>query len=112
MSRSALVGNVIAMLEDAGFAVSDRCVTRPKSFDAAARRGEELLLLKVLANVDAFNALTGAEMRRLGTHLDATPLVFGLRSRSEGRGIEVGAEPAHLGTRQCVERVDVREYFQ
>jgi putative transcriptional regulator len=83
MSRSALVGNVIAMLEDAGFAVSDRCVTRPKSFDAAARRGEELLLLKVLANVDAFDALTGAEMRRLGTHLDATPLVFGLRSRSE-----------------------------
>jgi putative transcriptional regulator len=83
MSRSALVGNVIAMLEDAGFAVSDRCATRPKSFDVAARREQDLLLLKVLANVDAFDGVTGIEMRRLGAYLNATPLVFGLRSRSE-----------------------------
>ncbi len=83
MSRSALVGNVIAMLEDAGFAVSDRCETRPKSFDVAARRGEDLVLVKVLANVDAFDGVTGTEMRRLGAYLNATPLVFGLRSRSE-----------------------------
>jgi putative transcriptional regulator len=83
MSRSALVGNVIAMLDDAGFAVSDRCETRPKSFDVAARRGEDLLLVKALANVDAFDGPTGIEMRRLGAYLSATPLVLGLRSRSE-----------------------------
>ncbi|MFC4553228.1 MULTISPECIES: transcriptional regulator [Halorussus] len=83
MSRSALVGNVTAMLEDAGFTVSDRCAIRPKSFDVAARRGRDLLLLKILANVDAFDAATGLEMRRLGTHLDATPLVVGLRTRDE-----------------------------
>jgi putative transcriptional regulator len=47
MSRSALVGNVTAMLEDAGFLVSDRCAIRPKSFDVAARRGEDLVLLKI-----------------------------------------------------------------
>ena len=40
MSRSALVGNVTAMLEDAGFVVSERCAIRPKSFDVAARRGD------------------------------------------------------------------------
>ncbi|WP_248515663.1 transcriptional regulator [Salinarchaeum laminariae] len=83
MSRSALVGNVIAMLEDAGFAVSDRCAIRPRSFDLAARRGEELLLLKVLRNVDAFDANTGEEMRRIGAYLDATSLVIGLRTRDE-----------------------------
>ncbi|GAB3682103.1 transcriptional regulator [Salinarchaeum chitinilyticum] len=83
MSRSALVGNVIAMLEDAGFAVSDRCAIRPRSFDLAARRGEELLLLKVLRNVDAFDADTGEEMRRIGAYLDATSLVIGLRTRDE-----------------------------
>ncbi|WP_132058934.1 transcriptional regulator [Halorussus amylolyticus] len=83
MSRSALVGNVTAMLEDAGFSVSDRCAIRPKSFDVAARRGRDLLLLKVLANVDAFDAATGVEMRRLGAYLDATPLVVGLRTRDE-----------------------------
>ncbi|SIR61479.1 transcriptional regulator [Natronorubrum thiooxidans] len=83
MSRSALVGNVTAMLEDAGFVVSDRCAIRPKSFDIAARRGDDLLLLKILGNIDAFNEATGHEMRRLGTYLDATPMVVGLRSRDE-----------------------------
>ncbi|MFC3958572.1 transcriptional regulator [Halovivax cerinus] len=83
MSRSALVGNVTAMLTDAGFVVSDRCAIRPKSFDVAARRGDELVLVKILGNVDAFNEETGMEMRRLGTHLGATPFVIGLRSRDE-----------------------------
>ncbi|WP_178915082.1 transcriptional regulator [Natronomonas gomsonensis] len=83
MSRSALVGNITAMLEDAGFTVSDRCAIRPKSFDIAARRGDDVLLLKLLANIDAFDGYTGAEMRRLGEYLDATPLVIGLRTRNE-----------------------------
>ncbi|WP_049901911.1 transcriptional regulator [Halococcus agarilyticus] len=83
MSRSALVGNVTAMLEDAGFLVSDRCAVRPKSFDVAARRSDELLLVKILGNIDAFDGTTGVEMRRLGRFLDATPLVIGLRTRDE-----------------------------
>ncbi|MEF8783112.1 MAG: transcriptional regulator [Haloarculaceae archaeon] len=83
MSRSALVGNVTAMLEDAGFVVSERCAIRPKSFDVAARRGEDIVLLKILGNIDAFDAATGAEMRRLGEYLNATPLVVGLRTRDE-----------------------------
>lgn len=83
MSRTALVGNVTAMLEDAGFVVSERCAIRPKSFDVAARRGKDVLLLKILGNIDAFDGRTGAEMRRLGEYLNATPLVIGLRTRNE-----------------------------
>ena len=83
MSRAALVGNVTSMLADAGFAVSDRCAIRPKSFDIAARRGDDVVLLKVLANIDAFDGSTGTEMRRLGEYLEATPLVIGLRTRNE-----------------------------
>ena len=83
MSRSALVGNVTAMLNDAGFLVSDRCSIRPKSFDVAARRGEDVILLKILGNIDAFDGRTGAEMRRLGEYLGAAPLVIGLRTRDE-----------------------------
>ena len=83
MSRSALVENVTAMLEDAGFLVSDRCSIRPKSFDVAARRSKDTVLLKMLVNIDAFDGPTGAEMRRLGTYLGATPLVVGLRTRDE-----------------------------
>ncbi|MFB6354679.1 MAG: transcriptional regulator [Halobacteriales archaeon] len=83
MSRSALVGNVVAMLEDAGFTVSDRCAIRPKSFDVVARRGQDLLLLKILGNIDAFDGPTGIEMRRLGRFLDGTALVIGLRTRDK-----------------------------
>jgi len=83
MSRTALIENVTAMLEDAGFLVSDRCAVRPKSFDVAARRGEDLVLLKILGNVDALDAETGAEMRRLGEYLQATPMVIGVRTRDE-----------------------------
>ena len=83
MSRSALVGNITAMLADADFLVSDRCSVRPKSFDLAARRGDDLVLLKVLGNIDAFNPETGAELRRLGEYLSATPMVIGLRTRNE-----------------------------
>jgi putative transcriptional regulator len=83
MSRTALVGNITAMLADADFLVSDRCSVRPKSFDLAARRGDDLVLLKVLGNIDAFNPETGAELRRLGEYLSATPMVIGLRTRNE-----------------------------
>ena len=83
MTRSALVGNVTAMLEDAGFVVSERCAVRPKSFDIAARRRQEILLVKILSNIDAFDARTGGEMRRLGEYLGATPLVIGLRTRDQ-----------------------------
>jgi len=78
-----LVGNITAMLEDAGFLVSERCSVRPKSFDLAARRGEDLVLLKILGNIDAFTGQTGAELRRLGDYLSATPIVIGLRTRNE-----------------------------
>ncbi len=83
MSRSALVGNIMAMLVDAGFAVSDRCSIRPKSFDLVARRDEQLLLVKILGNIDGFDGSTGEEMRRLGGYLNATPIVIGLRTRDE-----------------------------
>ena len=83
MSRSALLDNITAMLEDAGFVASDRIAIRPKSFDLAARRGEDLLLVKVLGNIDALDAATGEEMRRLGTYLSATPVVLGLRTRDQ-----------------------------
>ncbi len=83
MSRTALVGNITAMLEDAGFLVSERCSVRPKSFDLAARRGEDLVLLKILGNIDALTGETGAELRRLGDYLSATPMVIGLRTRNQ-----------------------------
>jgi putative transcriptional regulator len=83
MSREVLINNIISMLLDAGFIVSDRCVIRPKSFDIAARREEQILLIKVLGNVDALNRQTGMAMQDLGIHLNANPLVISLRTRDK-----------------------------
>jgi putative transcriptional regulator len=83
MSHDALVGNVIAMLEDAGFTVSRRCAVRPKSFDVVARREDDLVFVKILGNIDAFDRATGVAMRRLGEFLEGTPLVIGLRTRDK-----------------------------
>ncbi len=83
MSHDALVGNVIAMFEDAGFTVSDRCAVRPKSFDVVARRDRDLVFVKILGNIDAFDRATGVAMRRLGEFLEGTPLVIGLRTRDK-----------------------------
>jgi putative transcriptional regulator len=83
MSRDVLINNIISMLLDAGFIVSDRCVIRPKSFDIAARREEQIFLIKVLGNVDALNRQTGMAMQDLGIHLNANPLVISLRTRDK-----------------------------
>ena len=83
MTRQALIDNLTAMLEDAGYVVSDRCAIRPKSFDMVARKDQSLLFLKILGNIDAFEASTGMEMRRLAELLGGTAMVIGLRSRDE-----------------------------
>jgi len=112
MSRTALVGNITAMLEDAGFLVSDRCSVRPKSFDLAARRGADLVLLKILGNIDALTGETGAELRRLGDYLSATPLVIGLRTRNQdlepgvvyfrhGVPVSIQIRPTICSSRRC-----------
>ena len=83
MSRDALIDDIISMLLRSGFIVSERCVIRPKSFDIAARKGEEIFLIKVLGNVDALNAGTGMAMYNLGVYLNAKPLVVSLHTRDK-----------------------------
>ncbi|MFB6284854.1 MAG: transcriptional regulator [Halobacteria archaeon] len=80
--RKNLVDETVTILEEGGFVVSDRCNIRPKSFDVAARRGSEILLIKVLSNIDSFNHETAAEMKALAKHLDASCLVVGAKTRN------------------------------
>ncbi len=80
MDRSHLVEGVRSLLAQAGFAVSERCDLRPVSFDLVARRDKDLILLKILGNVDAASEAIAAEMKLLGRFLHAKPLIIGLRS--------------------------------
>jgi putative transcriptional regulator len=79
--RKQLLEDAMRSLRQGGFAVSDTCNIRPKSFDVVARRGEMVLLLKVLVNIDGLDAETAAEMKALSAHLGAESLVVGVKTR-------------------------------
>lgn len=80
MQRADLIEQVRETMARAGFAVSERCDLRPVSFDLVARRDKDLLILKVLTNVDALSEPIADEMKVLCKFLDARPLMVGLRA--------------------------------
>lgn len=80
MQRADLIEAVRTTMARAGFAVSERCDLRPVSFDLVARRDKDLLILKVLANVDALSEPIAQEMKVLCKFLDARPVLVGLRA--------------------------------
>ncbi|MFC1787316.1 transcriptional regulator [Halobacteriota archaeon] len=89
MSRDAVLQQVLAVLDKAGFVVSDRCDVHPRSFDIAARRGRLLLLLKVLSNIDGISEEISNEIRCLANRLIGHPLIIGDKTRD--RFLENGA---------------------
>ena len=81
MNKELLINKVIAILNKAGFIISDRCDIRPRSFDLAARRDNLLLMIKVLYNIDGLNEETAGEMQFLSKHLNGRPVVIGEKTR-------------------------------
>lgn len=80
MQRADLIETVRATMARAGFTVSERCDLRPVSFDLVARRDRDLLMIKVLANVDALSEPIAQEIKVLCKFLDARPVLVGLRA--------------------------------
>ncbi|MEA3200634.1 MAG: putative transcriptional regulator [Thermoplasmata archaeon] len=93
--RATLLAQVRDVLARAGFFLSAETAMRPLAFDLVARRDGELLIVKVLTNVDGLNEPVAQELRLLAQFLDATPLVVGERSSS--RPLEPGAVYARYG---------------
>jgi putative transcriptional regulator len=83
MDKELLAERVEEVLRQAGFSTSDRCYLRPRSFDLAARKGDQFLLLKILSNIDGLNEQTALEVRRLAKHLFASPLLVGEKTRDQ-----------------------------
>lgn len=80
MQRTQLIDQVRDVLARAGFAVSERCDLRPVSFDLVARRDRDLLILKVLTNVDALSEAIAHEIKLLCQFLEGRPLLVGIRA--------------------------------
>jgi putative transcriptional regulator len=83
MTKEVLIHQIIDVLARAGFAISDRCNIRPRSFDVAARKGEILLLCKALFNIDGLNEETAREMKYLAEYLGGSAVVVGAKTRDQ-----------------------------
>lgn len=78
--REQAIERVRALLESAGFFVSDAHTLRPTSFDLLARRDSLLLIVKVLKNIDALDPGEAARLRELAGLFPAVPLLVGQTS--------------------------------
>ncbi len=83
MTKEVLIHQIIDVLSRAGFALSDRCNIRPRSFDVAARKDDTLLLCKVLFNIDGLNEETAREMKYLAEYLGGSAIVVGAKTRDQ-----------------------------
>ncbi|MFX0046062.1 MAG: transcriptional regulator [Candidatus Hermodarchaeota archaeon] len=83
-ARTRLIQEVTANLEDAGFDISTQCDVRPSCFDMAARRGDQLVLIKMLGNIDAFTQEDAMALQLVAQFFNAVPLIVGKKTR---RGI-------------------------
>ena len=95
--RATLLARVRDLLARSGFYLSSESAMRPLTFDLAARRDGQLLLVKVLTNVDGLSEPVAQELRVVAQFLDAVPLVVGERSSS--RPLEPGAVYVRYGVR-------------
>lgn len=95
--RATLLAGVREALGQAGYCLSVDTAIRPLAFDLVARRDSQLLIVKVLANVDSLNEGAANELRTIAQYLDAVPIVIGERSSS--RTLEAGAVYLRYGVR-------------
>ncbi len=79
--RGNLIEQVITSLEDAGFDLSSRCDVRPSCFDLVARKESQLILIKVLSNIDALTEDDAIALQMVAHFFNATPLIVGIKTR-------------------------------
>ncbi|MFX1578621.1 MAG: transcriptional regulator [Promethearchaeota archaeon] len=80
-ARTQLLQEAISHLEDAGFMLSSQCDVRPSCFDLVARKDDQLILVKVLANIDALTSEDAMTLQLVAHFFNATPLVVGKKTR-------------------------------
>jgi putative transcriptional regulator len=77
-----MINTTRAILAKAGFDVSSAINIRSMCFDVVGRRGNTLLIIKILSNVDAFSRDNADEMKIMGEALGASPILIGESSSS------------------------------
>ena len=81
MVQERLVNKAVSVLLMAGFACSERCNIRPRSFDLVAKRDDFLLIIKVASPIDNVSEEIARDLDLVATHLSGLPLIIGERGR-------------------------------
>lgn len=79
-TRREMLQTVRKTLEDCGFELSVQMDTGSLCFDIMARKGETLIIVKALQNVDSQPQAQADELKSLGFFLKGIPLVLGERT--------------------------------
>ncbi len=95
MNREKLIDEIRGILGRTGFYLSDKINTRGLSFDVIARRDQNLLMIKVLLNVDAFTEANAKELKLIAKALNGSPILIG--QRSGGGRLEEGVIYSRFG---------------
>lgn len=72
---------IISIMLLSDFDVSERCNIRPRSFDLIAKKGGNLVIIKVASHIDSVSADIAWDLNLIARHLEATPLIVGERAR-------------------------------
>jgi putative transcriptional regulator len=83
MDRTQLLQETRDILSQAGFYVSEIYTRRLSGFDLVARRDDNLIIIKILTNVDALSEEYAEELKTLSSVLKASVLLIGFKD-SEG----------------------------
>lgn len=75
------VAAVGALLKQAGFTVSEMCWSRPSCFDFAARKGQEVIVVKVQPDIDNLSLSDSVELRDISKSISVTPLMISAKTR-------------------------------
>jgi len=88
MNRINLIQETRNILAKTGFYISDDNVSRLICFDIVARRDNQLIIIKILTNVDSFSKENARELMVLAKLLNGVPLLIG--EHSSQKKIEPG----------------------
>lgn len=81
VKRGHVLQEINELLANNGFETSH--IYERSCFDMVARRKLLLLLLKVLVNIDGINGVQAQEIKKISHSFMASPLIVGLKSKSE-----------------------------
>jgi putative transcriptional regulator len=83
LKKSEILGTTEQILEKAGFKLSKRCSSRSSCFDLAAHKHNQLIFLKICADIGNTCLNDAAELQKISGCFSATPLIIGKKTRKK-----------------------------